>query len=63
MLIVNVASECGYTSQYTELQELYEKYKGKLVVLGFPSNDFGRQEPGSNEEIKSFCISKYHIDF
>jgi len=56
VLIVNVASECGYTPQYAGLQELYQKYqKDGLVVIGIPSNDFGRQEPGSNEEIKKFC--------
>ncbi len=55
ILIVNTASECGYTPQYKELQALYEKYKEKLVIVGFPANNFGGQEPGSNTEIKSFC--------
>src|SRR5689334_25019675 len=56
MLIVNVASECGYTPQYKGLQELHEKYKDKLEIIGFPANDFGAQEPGSNTEIKQFCF-------
>lgn len=64
LLIVNVASECGYTPQYKGLQELYEKYKAKgLEVLGFPCNDFGGQEPGSNEEIKQFCSTNYNVTF
>lgn len=63
VLIVNVASKCGYTPQYSDLQKLYEEYREKLVVLGFPSNDFGSQEPGTNEEIKNFCGSKYNVTF
>ena len=64
LLIVNVASKCGYTRQYTGLEEVYRKYKDKgLIVLGFPSNDFGGQEPGSNEEIKQFCSSKFDVTF
>ncbi len=63
ILIVNTASKCGYTPQYTELQELYEKYKDKLVVIGFPANNFGGQEPGSNAEIKEFCTSKFNVTF
>ena len=63
MLIVNVASECGYTPQYKELQELYDKYGSKVVVLGFPANDFGGQEPGSNEEIATFCERNYGVKF
>ncbi len=63
MLIVNVASECGYTPQYADLEKLSETYKNNLVVLGFPSNQFGSQEPGSNEEIKSFCKKNYAITF
>jgi len=64
LLIVNVASKCGYTKQYTGLQALAEKYKDKgVVVLGFPCNQFGGQEPGSNDEIKEFCSSKFHVTF
>lgn len=64
MLIVNVASKCGNTKQYTELQALHEKYgKDGLAVLGFPCNDFGGQEPGTNEEIVTFCSTKYHVSF
>jgi glutathione peroxidase len=63
-LIVNVASKCGYTGQYSGLEALYQKYKEKgLVVLGFPCNQFGGQEPGSNEEIKQFCSSKFGVTF
>jgi glutathione peroxidase len=64
MLIVNVASKCGYTRQYKPLESVYEKYKDKgLVVLGFPSNDFGGQEPGSAKEIQDFCTSKFNVTF
>ncbi len=63
VLIVNTASECGYTPQYKELEELYEKYKGKLVIVGFPANNFGGQEPGSNTEIKTFCTKNYGVTF
>lgn len=63
VLIVNTASECGYTPQYEDLQKLYDTYKDKLVVLGFPANNFGGQEPGSNEEIKQFCSSKFNVTF
>ena len=64
VLLVNVASNCGFTKQYTELQELYDKYSEKgLVVLGVPSNQFGGQEPGSNNEIKDFCESNFNITF
>ncbi len=64
LLIVNVASHCGFTPQYKALQEVYEKYKAKgFAVLGFPCNQFGAQEPGSNEEIKQFCSSKYNVTF
>jgi len=64
LLIVNVASQCGYTSQYAGLQKLYADYSDKgLVVLGFPSNDFGGQEPGSEAEIKHFCSSKFGVTF
>ena len=62
VLIVNVASECGFTPQYEDLQALHEKFP-ELVILGFPANDFGGQEPGSDEEIASFCSSKFNVDF
>ncbi len=64
VLIVNVASFCGYTPQYEGLEALYGKYKDRgLVVLGFPANNFGSQEPGTNEEIKTFCSRKYNVTF
>lgn len=63
ILIVNTASNCGYTNQYSELQELYEKHKDKLVVLGFPSNDFREQEKGSDEEIAKFCQVNFGVSF
>lgn len=64
VLIVNVASKCGFTPQYKDLQDVYTKYKDQgFVVLGFPANDFMGQEPGSNKEIKEFCSSKYHVTF
>ncbi len=63
VLIVNVASGCGYTPQYKELQTLYETYKDKLIILGFPANNFGGQEPGTNDEIKKFCTSEYSVTF
>jgi glutathione peroxidase len=64
LLIVNTASQCGYTPQYEGLEAVYSKYKSKgFVVLGFPSNDFGGQEPGSNAEIKKFCQTKFKVDF
>lgn len=64
VMVVNVASRCGFTSQYKELQELYLKYKDKgFVILGFPSNDFGQQEPGTDQEIKSFCDLNYKVTF
>ena len=63
-LVVNVASKCGYTPQYEGLEALYRKYRDRgFVVLGFPSNDFGGQEPGSNQEIAAFCVNQYAIDF
>lgn len=64
VLLVNVASRCGYTPQYSALQSVYEKYKdGGFVIVGIPANNFGAQEPGSNQEIKTFCSSKYHVTF
>jgi glutathione peroxidase len=64
VLIVNVASRCGYTKQYKGLEELYEKYqKDGLVVVGVPANDFGMQEPGTDEEIQKFCTSNYKVTF
>ena len=63
ILIVNTASDCGYTPQYTDLEKLYKEYKDKLIILGFPANDFGEQEKGSNEEIASFCQINYGVTF
>ena len=64
VLLVNVASECGYTPQYEPLQALYKKYaKDGLVIVGVPSNDFGKQEPGTNEEIAKFCKGTYGVEF
>ena len=63
ILVVNTASKCGYTPQYEELQKLYSTYKNKLVIVGFPANNFGQQEPGSNLEIKSFCTKNYGVTF
>lgn len=63
ILIVNTASDCVYTSQYAELENLYQQFKEKLVVMAFPSNDFGGQEKGSDEEIATYCTGKYHVSF
>jgi len=64
LLIVNVASKCGFTPQYKDLQNLYEKYQDQgLEVFGFPCNQFGAQEPGTNEEVKSFCDLNYSVSF
>ena len=64
LLLVNVASKCGYTPQYTGLEALYQKYKDRgLVVIGFPANNFGAQEPGTNDEIKAFCTRNYNVTF
>ena len=64
MLIVNVASKCGLTPQYSDLENVYEAYRDRgLVVLGFPANEFAGQEPGTNQEIKQFCESKYNVQF
>lgn len=63
LLIVNTASKCGFTPQYADLEKLYEKYKDKLVIVGFPANNFGQQEPGSNGEIQEFCKKNYGVSF
>ena len=64
VLLVNVASKCGFTPQYTGLEALYEKYKDRgLVIVGIPANNFAQQEPGTNEEIKKFCSRKYNVTF
>src|SRR5258708_7280599 len=64
VLLVNVASRCGFTPQYSGLETLYEKYKDRgFVIVGIPANNFGAQEPGTNQEIKTFCTSKYHVTF
>ncbi|MEB2297299.1 MAG: glutathione peroxidase, partial [Ignavibacteria bacterium] len=64
LMIVNVASECGYTKQYAGLQKIYEKYNPKgFEILAFPCNDFGGQEPGTNEQIQNFCSSKFGVTF
>ena len=64
IVVINVASQCGFTSQYEDMQKVWEKYKSKgIVILGIPSNDFGKQEPGSSEDIKNFCEAKFGITF
>ena len=63
VMVVNTASRCGYTSQYKDLQELYEQYSHELVIIGFPSNNFGNQEPGTASEIRQFCTENYKITF
>ena len=63
IMIVNTASKCGNTPQYAELEQLYKKYKDKLVIIGFPANNFGEQEPGSNTEIQEFCKKNYGVTF
>jgi len=63
ILVVNVASKCGLTPQYAQLEQLYQEHSDKLIILGFPSNDFLRQEPGSNQEIATFCSTKYAVTF
>jgi glutathione peroxidase len=64
VMMVNVASQCGFTPQYAGLEALYKKYKDQgFVILGFPANNFGMQEPGTNEEIKTFCDRTYHVTF
>jgi glutathione peroxidase len=63
LLIVNTASKCGFTPQYADLEKLYETYKGKLVVVGFPANNFAQQEPGTSKEISEFCTKNYGVTF
>lgn len=64
LLIVNTASKCGFTPQYDDLQTLYKKYEAQgLVIIGFPANNFGAQEPGTDEEIKTFCLTKFDVEF
>ena len=63
VLIVNTASKCGFTPQYADLQKLAEQYKDKVVVVGFPANNFGQQDPGTNGEIKTFCEKRYGVTF
>ena len=63
MLFVNTASQCGFTPQYMELQEVHEKHGEELVIIGFPANNFGGQEPGSNDQIKTFCQKNYGVSF
>src|SRR5688572_24492657 len=63
IMIVNTASECGNTPQYADLEKLYKQYNDKLVIVGFPANNFGQQEPGSNEDIKAFCQKNYGVSF
>jgi glutathione peroxidase len=63
VMIVNVASECGYTPQYAQMQELYERFQDKLVVVGFPANNFGGQEPGTHDQIQAFCTKNYGVTF
>ena len=63
IMVVNTASKCGYTPQYEQLQKVYSQYKDKLVIIGFPCNQFGGQEPGSNQEIVEFCQKNYGVNF
>ena len=64
ILLVNVASQCGFTNQYEDMQKIWEKYQDKgVIILGVPSNEFGKQEPGSNKDIKNFCEAKFGISF
>ena len=64
IVVINVASQCGFTKQYDDMQKVWDKYQDKgVIMLGIPSNDFGKQEPGSNEEIKNFCEAKFGITF
>ncbi|GAA4317614.1 glutathione peroxidase [Compostibacter hankyongensis] len=63
ILVVNTASKCGFTPQYADLEKLYKRFEGKLVIVGFPANNFGHQEPGTNKEISQFCTNNYQITF
>ena len=64
IVVINVASQCGFTKQYEDMQKIWEKYQARgVIMLGIPSNDFGNQEPGSNQEIKNFCEAKFGISF
>ncbi len=63
ILVVNTASKCGFTPQYADLEKLYKQFSGKLVIVGFPANNFGQQEPGTAKEISAFCTNNYHITF
>lgn len=63
VMVVNTASKCGYTPQYKDLQELYEQYNQKLVIIGFPANNFGNQEPGTASEIRQFCTENFNVTF
>jgi glutathione peroxidase len=63
ILVVNTASKCGFTPQYADLEKIYQDYKDKLVIVGFPANNFGQQEPGTNEDIHSFCEANYGVSF
>lgn len=63
VMIVNTASECGFTPQYAQLEQLYKEYGNQLTIIGFPTNDFGKQEPGSNEQIATFCQKNYGVTF
>jgi glutathione peroxidase len=64
VMLVNVASRCGFTSQYSALESIYEKYKDRgFVIVGIPANNFGKQEPGTNQEIRTFCTTKYKVSF
>jgi glutathione peroxidase len=63
VMIVNTASKCGFTPQYKQLEDLYEKYKDELVIIGFPANNFGKQEPGTASQIREFCTKNYNVTF
>ena len=63
VMVVNVASKCGFTPQYKDLEEMYRKYEGKMVIIGFPANNFGKQEPGTAAEIRQFCTENYGVTF